>query len=347
MGSVGEDTDHAISYLYQASQYMQILAVELNQSAFVPSGFSVVDKLIAAARPGAGEDDLAVITAILENMDLDNTMQEPQPLDVDDPEPGRLRTFGSRGEELWSVQQLDLWWRRMNDKGDSNDFVKGEHHDFLKLVLKHNRFRTALHAGQQNFLSWKRVAQLVLLHKWKGPWHHGRASHESKVRRLLAALLDRLRRWCESMVQAEQLNLLKLVLGPMTELIALCVAQLSQFSQGTDNSDEIISRPDMLEAIVKGILAADHDSAVRGNLYTALLHLLWWCGVGRGGAATAESVQRAHLSAQQQELLERVCNILHEHVGSTGSQQRSLLIVLSVDSYGGAAMMNEIGRAHV
>ena len=338
MGSIGEETDHAISYLYQASQYMQILAVELNQSAFVPSGFSVVDKLIAAARPGAGEDDLAVITAILENMDLDNSMQEPQPLDVDDPEPGRLRTFGSRGEELWSVQQLDLWWRRMNDKGDSNDFVK--HHDFLKLVLKHNRFRTALHAGQQNFLSWKRVAQLVLMHKWKGPWHHGRASHENKVRRLLVALLDRLRCWCESVVQAEQLNLLKLVLGPMTELIALCVAQLSQFSQGTDNSDEIISRPDMLEAILKGILAADHDSTVRGNLYTSLLHLLWWCGVGRGGAATAESVQRANLSAQQQELLERVCNILHEHVGSTGSQQRSLLIVLSVDSYGGAAMMN-------
>jgi hypothetical protein len=339
-GSIGEGSDHAISLLYQSSQYMHILAVELNQSAFAPSGFSVVDKLLAAARPGAGEDDVAVVTAILENMDLANTMQEPQPLDVDDPEPARLRTFGSRGEELWSVQQLDLWWRRMHDKGEGNDFLKGEHHEFLKLVLQHNRFRSALHAGQQNFLSWKRMAELILLHKWKGPWHHGRASHENKVRRLLAALLDQLRRWYESVLQAEQLNLLKLVLAPITEVVAMCVAQLAQFSQGADNTDEIISRPDMLEALVKGILTADHDSVVRGNLYTALLHLLWWCGVGRGGAATAESVQRAHLSAQQQELLERVCNILHEHVGSTGSQQRSLLVVLTVDSYGGAAVMN-------
>ena len=339
-GSIGEDSDQAVSLLYQASQYMQILAVELNQSAFTPSGFSVVDKLLAAARPGAGEDDVAVVTAILENMDLDNTMQEPPRLVVDDPEPARLRTYGPRGEEHWAVPQLDLWWRRMNDTGDGG--LNGEHQrdEFLKLVLRHNRFRSALHAGQQNFLSWKRMAELILLHKWKGPWHHGRASHECKVRRLLAALLDRLRRWCDSVVQAEQLNLLKLVLAPVTEVVALCIAQLSQFSQGADNSDEIISRPDMLEAIIKGILSADHDSAVRGNLYSALLHLLWWCGVGRGGAATAESVQRAHLSAQQQELLERVCNILHEHVGNTGSQQRSLLVVLAVDTYAGAAVMN-------
>eukprot|EP01044_Picomonas_judraskeda_P042111 COSAG03_NODE_21516_length_303_cov_0.759804_1_plen_89_part_01 len=57
-GSIGEDSDQAVSLLYQASQYMQILAVELNQSAFTPSGFSVVDKLLAAARPGVGEDDV-------------------------------------------------------------------------------------------------------------------------------------------------------------------------------------------------------------------------------------------------------------------------------------------------
>ena len=41
-----------------------------------------------------------------------------------------------------------------------------------------------------------------------------------------------------------------------------------------------MSRTQMLEIVVGSILASDHDPAVRGNLYTALLHLLWWCGVG-------------------------------------------------------------------
>ena len=339
LGSVdaqGEEVDYALSLLYQTAQYMHILAVELNQSAVSPTGFSMVDKLLAAVQPGAGEEDLSVVTAMLETMDLSNKLAQPRALDVDDPEPERLRTFGSRGEELYSVQQLDLWWRRMKEAHSSS----AERHAFLSLVLDHNRFRTTLHAGQQNFLSWKRVAELIIRHKWAGPWNHGRSAHENKVRRMLAALLAHLRSWCESVDKAQQLHLLKLVLGPLTELVALCVAQLAEFSQGADNSEEHLSRPDVLEAIVSGILASDHDSAVRGNLYTALLHLLWWCGVGRGRSAAADNVQRAHLSAAQQELLDRVGRVLHAHVGITGSHRRSLLTVISVDAFAGGAIMN-------
>jgi hypothetical protein len=328
------ELEYSISTLYLSAQYMQILAVEVNHSTLSRSGFSVVDKLLAAKDPGGGDDNLVVITSVLDAMDLASSRLRDieQPLDIDDPEPNRLKTFGDRGEELYSIEQMDLWWRRMK----SADSTADDRHDFLSRVLEHNRFVKVLHATQQNFLSWKHLAEIIVRHKWAGPWQHNRVSHEGKVRRMLVTLLQWLQKWCEAVDEARVLHILRVLLCPLSELVAVCLAQLAEFSAGLESDEELMSRTQMLEIVVGSILASDHDPAVRGNLYTALLHLLWWCGVGCGNTAVGEQARRSRLSGQQQDLLDRVGQVLHQHAGITSSAQRSFLTVLSMDAFAGS-----------
>ena len=146
-----------------------------------------------------------------------------------------------------------------------------------------------IQAARHMFNSWKDVVEIIFLRRWSSPTHKdNRAKNNRKIRKLLERLLEYLHEWCESVTTSRAGTdttklLLQAVLRPLSELVALAVSHLSKsFAVVSDNTEDM-KPAKMLGFITAAILACDHDARVRGNLYMAVLHLMWGCGVSREG----------------------------------------------------------------
>jgi hypothetical protein len=323
-----DDKDISVSMLYQSSWYLKTLTVELNQSAVEQSRTSVrvADALLASS---GDDDDTVVVIKMLDKMNLGCALEKPEPVNTT-MDRRRMMTVGARGEQLYDPVELDAWWQQTHADQHHADHADVRRR-FLHTVRLNNNFRVKIAAVCHLFKSWKEAVETIVLRNWtSAPGSHNRANNDRKVRRLLTGLLGRIREWSPSVSTPEPKYVIQAVLLPLSELVSLALSNLSGSINAAGEADQEMPREEMLEILVVGILACDQvdqGARIRANLYTAMLHILWWCGVSRGGPWSANGAR-----PQANTELKMIGRLLDRHVGTTGSKGQSLLSVIALDA---------------